>query len=209
MFAGGATCALAAEQNAPRDRRTVALEYVRTHAADLGVTAADLDDVVVTSDTTSSSGAAHVYLRQRYRGIAIWDADLTVTIATDGRVLGHSGQFFARLAAAGLRVTTKLTALEAVAAAMTHLELTPVQPMRVVREPKGAAREGLLSDGGIAADPIKVELVFYPSNPPTMRLAWIVEIEERSGDHWWVALVDANTGALLHKLDRVNALSAP
>ena len=209
MFAGCAACALAAEQDAPRDRRASALEYVRTHAVDLGVTAADLDDVVVTSDTTSSSGAAHVYLRQRYRGIPIWSADLTVTIAADGRVIGHDGRFVARLAAAAPRVTPKLTPLAAFAAAAKHLELAPTEPVRIVREPKGPAREGLLSDGGIATDPIKVELVFYPSDPSTIRLAWVVEIEERSGDHWWVAFVDADTGALLHKLDRVNALSAP
>jgi extracellular elastinolytic metalloproteinase len=197
---------------ASREPRVVALEYVRAHASELGVTPADVEDVAVTSESKSKqSGASHVYLQQRYRGIPVWGADLTVNIARDGRVVGAEGHFVSRLAAAAAAAPAgpTLTAAEAFAAAATHLDLQLTAPVRVMRPAHGATQETLLSDGGIAAKPVPVELVFYPTPAAAVRLAWIVEIEERSAQHWWVALVDAGTGALLHKFDRVTQGNEP
>lgn len=204
ICAAVATCATAAVTPRAQDARAAALEFVRAHAADLGVTPADVEDVIVTSDTVSAhTGVSHVYLRQRYRGIDIWGADLTVNVGRDGRVVSHAGRFVARLSSGVERTPPRLTPIEAAEAAARHLELRFTRPVRLLRPPAGAASAALLSDGGIAATSIPVRLVFFPAQPERLRLAWLVEIEERRAQHWWVALIDAETGALLEKSDRI------
>lgn len=205
MCAALVTCATTAVTPHAQDAGAIARAHVRAHAADLGVTPADLDEVIVTSDTLSKhTGVTHVYLRQQHRGIDVWGAELTVNIGRDGRVVSHAGRFIARLAAGVNRTSPKLTPVEAVEAAARHLGLQLTRPIRLLRKPAGAASTALLSDGGVAAKSIPVKLVFFPAQPDRLRLAWLVEIEEQSAQHWWVALVDAETGALLEKSDRVN-----
>jgi Zn-dependent metalloprotease len=186
-----ATCALAAPRQrgmaAPAQPSTEAgaraVAYVRAHAADLGATAADLEDVVVSSETVSaSSGVTHVYLRQRYRGTEINTADVTVNIARDGRVLNAVGTFFRNLAASVNRPGKTLDAGEAVARAATYVDVTLAA---------GERRK------------IPAKLVYHPVTPGTLRLAWQVEIETPDAQHGWVLTVDAVSGALLHKYDRV------
>jgi hypothetical protein len=46
-------------------------------------------------------------------------------------------------------------------------------------------------------------LVYHPVARDRLRLAWQVEIETPDGDHHWVVTVDAVSGALLDKFDRI------
>src|SRR5688500_1320275 len=200
----GATPAI--QRGQTLDASVIALSHLRAQAPALGLAAADVEDVVVSSSTTSKhTGVSHVYLRQRFSGIEVWSAEITVNISRDGRVLGVEGRFVAGLEKLRPRTTPRLTASEAVAVVARHLELTPTEPIRVVSEAKGPARETMLSTGGLAVTGIPAKLVFFPEQRVSVRLAWLVEIEERSAQHWWVVLIDATTGALLEKYDRVVA----
>jgi extracellular elastinolytic metalloproteinase len=196
-----ATAAMATSAQIPREPGEIALEYVRARASELGLTAADVEDVVVSSEAKSGhTGVSHVYLRQRHRGIPVWGADITVNIARDGKVVGHAGEFVSGLSG---NTTPTLTAPQAFEAAARHLALKPTEPIRIVSAAKGAEQKTVLSDGGVSSKPVPVELAFFPMSPGTICLAWQVEIEEKDGEHWWVALVDAHNGALLNKIDRV------
>jgi Zn-dependent metalloprotease len=196
-----ATAAMATSAQTPRQPGEIALEYVRARASELGLTAADVEDVVVSSEAKSGhTGVSHVYLRQRHRGIPVWGADITVNIARDGRVVGHAGAFISGLSG---KIEPTLTAPQAFEAAARHLGLKPTEPIRILSAAKGTEQKTLLSDGGVASRPVPVELVFFPMSAKTICLAWQVEIEEKGGEHWWVALVDAHNGALLNKIDRV------
>jgi len=172
------TCAASTLQH--RDR---ALAYLREQSKALGVHPADLDDLIVTSQATSeSSGATHVYVRQRYRGIDIAGAEITVNFARDGTVVNHAGQFFARLDRVANRPTSTLTAAQATVAAAKHAGVT-------------------LSRSERAAAP--TTRVYHPVSARELRLAWQVEVKTRDEQHWWVITVDAVSGAILGKTDRV------
>ena len=180
-----------------------AIADLRANASSLGLETADLDDVTVSSELVSESmGVTHVYLRQRHEGIDIWGADMTVNVARDGRIVGREGNFVAGTARAPRHDRPALDAAAAARAAARHAHLTFTEPLRGVRAEAGPSREAALSGGGVAAGDIPVRLVFFPV-ARALRLAWHVEIEERSAEHWWVLLIDADTGALLEKRDRV------
>ena len=182
---------------------TAALADLRAHVSDLGLTPGDVDDLVVTSEGVSShTNVTHVYVRQRYRGIDVWRADITVNVGPGGAILNRAGRFVPRLSTSVSRTTPVIDAMAALRAAAADLELPVTTAPRVVRSPQGRAREGTLR-AEMAAEPIPVRLMFWPQADGRLRLAWQLEIEPREGSHRWLVLVDAETGRVLEKQDLV------
>jgi len=62
----------------------------------------------------------------------------------------------------------------------------------VIGREGGPAERTALAPAGIAARPIEAKLVWAPAGR-AVRLAWHLEIEEIGGEHWWIALLDAET----------------
>ena len=182
---------------------SAALADLRAHASDLGVTPGDVGDLVVTSEGVSShTNVTHVYVRQRYRGIDVWRADMTVNVGPDGAILNRTGAFVPGLARAASRTTPVIDAVAAFRAAAAHLDLPVTAAPRVVRPPQGPAREGALR-ADVSVESIPVRLTFWPQAGGRLHLAWQLEIELRDGSHRWLVLVDAETGKVLEKQDLV------
>ena len=202
FFTGATPTGDAGAQNAPAAQ--VALRYVVEHRQELGLTQADVADIAVTDAYTSGhTGVSHVYLRQRYQGVEVYGAVINVNVAKDGTVLSRGSDFVPNLASA---VNTTTPAIDAVAAALAAAEavnLSPIEPLKVESAPGGASRAVLLSKGGISRSRIPVKLVYQPVGN-AVRLAWDVEIEELSQQHWWSLRVDAQTGELLSQDDYVD-----
>jgi Zn-dependent metalloprotease len=181
------SCTLACAASAPSQAQSTAasraLEYVRAQASALGVAPADLADLVVTSETVSpQTRVTHVYVRQRFRGIEIVGGDVTVAIAPDGKITHQAGSIVTNVAAAANRPRSTLTEPKAVTRAASHVNVALRDVERKTRPAK---------------------LVYHPVAPDRLRLAWQVEIETPDGDHHWVVTVDAVSGALLDKFDRI------
>jgi extracellular elastinolytic metalloproteinase len=179
----------------------VAFQYVERNQQRLGLNVSDIDEMVVSSEVFSEhNGVTHVYLQQRYRGIDVHNGILNVNVLYGSEVLGAGNRFATRIAAAAGAQSARLSPLEAVRAAAQALELGGKQPFAVLDTLGGASRSTLISDGGVASRPIEANLVWYPV-AGAVRLAWKLEIEESARSHWWLAFVDATTGALLGKED--------
>src|SRR5437867_1538159 len=192
----------------PRAASEIAREYVKGHAQQLGLAASDINEVVLSSEVVSRhTGITHVYLEQRYRGIEVYAGILTLSLRPDGSVLTARSRFVPNIAAATDGQAPKITAIEAATAAAESLDLNPTSDFRLVSQPNGADMASTISDGGIALAPIDAGLVWLPLET-SVRLAWSVEIQERGGDHWWTAFVDAETGASLGQDDSISHDSA-
>lgn len=175
----------------------VASDYVQKNFRQLGLTGSDVHDMVVTSVVPSRhTGVTHVYFQQTHRGIGVYNGILNVNVGADGQVLGAGSRFVSGLASAAAGQNPKRTVSAAAAAAAGHLGLHPNRAFEVLAR-KGSADERVtLSTGGVAARPIDAKLVWVPTGG-AVRLGWSLEIEELDGRHWWIALVDAQTGASL------------
>ena len=188
----------------------IARQYLDDRRQALGLTSADLDDVVVSSqDTSAHTGVTHIYLRQRYRGIDVVGADVNFNIARDGRIISMGGGFVGNLAAAANTRTPANDAVTAARAAARHLDLGPGTAIRVSRNKGGPAHEMTLTGGGVSEQPIPAKLVFQPVASKKLRLAWQLEIQEPGGQHWWVVTVDAASLLILDKVDRVKSDGSP
>jgi extracellular elastinolytic metalloproteinase len=183
-------------QSSP-DALDVALSYVDRNAAQLGVTSADVADLVVTSRYRSShNGVTHVNLNQRYRDLEVFGGHVTVNVASDGGVVFAGGSLVKGLAespsgASDLKVT------EAVESAAEGLRLDQPTDLQVISR---SNTEAVVSDGGISDAPIPLQLGWQPTDGG-LRLAWQLVIDDSSGDSLWNATVDAASGELLDVAD--------
>ena len=184
-----------------------AVEIARAHVQksfkDFGLTGSDVNDLVLLATVPSShNGVTHVYFQQRHRGIGVHNGVINVNVAADGTVLGAGSRAVANLASQTAGQNPKKTGVEAAGAAAGHLGLQPKQPFQVLSRGNTPDEHQTLSTGGVAARPIDGRLVWVPTGAG-VALGWSLEIEEASGDHWWIALVDARTGASLGRHDLI------
>ena len=172
------------------------------HAADFGLTSADIADVIVTSELLSEhSGVTHIYLRQRFGGIDVHGAEMNVNVVKDGRVFGVGNSFVPNLSDAIRGTVPAQDAVESATAAAAHLGKAPKNPIAVMHARGGPAREVTLSEGGVSAAPIPARLVYEPLESGEVVLSWLLTIEDPDSSHVWEMSLDASTGELLEQTD--------
>ncbi len=181
----------------------VAREYVKANKQALGLTGSDINEMSVASEVPSAhNGVTHVYLQQSHRGIPVHAGILTVNVAADGTVISAGNRFVSGLAASAGGQNARKAAADAARAALGHVNLKPRSEVRAVEHRGGPRDTTILTAGGVAEQPIEASLLWLPV-AGKVRLAWGVEIEESSGNHSWLAFVDAETGESLGQEDRV------
>ncbi|MBP8000003.1 MAG: M36 family metallopeptidase [Chloroflexi bacterium] len=186
------------------DPLTIALDFFRAHKTELGLTASDTIELLVTDQYTSEhTGTTHIYLRQQWQGLPVADTLTSINIAADGQVVNLYTNFVANLEARIVSQTPQLTAGQAVHAAATALGLVITDPLVIQDNIGGLAQAVVFSHGGISLQPIPVRQVYQPVAGGSVHLAWAVEIYELSSQHWWNIRVDAATGEALAQNDYV------
>jgi extracellular elastinolytic metalloproteinase len=180
------------------DALDIALSYIRQNQQALGLTGADIRDIVVTDRYTSEhNGVTHLYLRQRHNGIEVHGGDININVAADGSIINLGNSFVSNLPAAVNAQGPSRSAQQAVADAARHLGLSLGRSVDVVSERGGPQQEVVLGDAGISQQEIPARLVYQPVSANEVRLAWLLEIEEVGEPEWWLIAVDALTGQVL------------
>jgi hypothetical protein len=194
--ASGENAASDLESSALADPDDIAINYVRQHAASLGVDPQDVSDLTVLSSYASQhTGVTHVDLAQRYQGLEVFGSHATVNVNPDGSILHVANSLVADLREVASD-DADLDAVDAVVAAATGLKLKKPQNVRVIRAARTAGGETTVSGGGISNAPIPARQGWLPTDDG-LRLAWQLTIDDVSGDHLWNAMVDAESGELL------------
>ncbi len=187
------------------DPLDIALRYLNQIKESLGLSGEDLADLIVSDRYVSRhNGVTHLYLRQRFAGIEVFNANININIARDGSIINLGSSFVPNLRAAVNTTTPSLSAIQAVESAARHLGLEIVEPLTVQQTLDGPAQQLLLNDGGISLEPIPVKLVYQPVSAGNVRLAWDVTIYELDATHYWSMRVDALTGRVLSQIDWVD-----
>jgi hypothetical protein len=177
----------------------LALGYLDQHREELGLTAADLDEMVVKDHyLTRHNGTTHIYLKQVHDGIEVWNGDINVNVARDGSIINLGNSFVSDLAG---RVNTRSPAIsdrEAIASAADRFGLS-FDPANLVllRDDGGPARQATFDGTGLSRDDIPVHLVWERRSDGSVRLAWRTLIDLVDSPDWWELRVDAVTGAVI------------
>lgn len=176
----------------------IAWSYLRSNKSAWNLTDDDLADVVTTDQYTDEyNGVTHIYLRQRFNGIEVNQANISINIARDGSVINVGNDFVANGRALINTKTPTLLPEQAANNAAQHLQLKPTKSFVAAQQRSQAAdRATTVSDGGIATKPIQAKLM-YQRTEKSLQLAWNLEIEEVGAQNYWSVRVDAKNGAVL------------
>jgi hypothetical protein len=195
--AGGDVAGFELESAMVANPDDLAIDYVREHADDLGVSPDDLRDVFVLSSYTSRhNGVTHVNLGQRHEGLEVFGGHATVNITREGSVLYVGNSLVAGLNEASFAAAAELGAVEAVEAAAEELDLDEPIKVQVMRSARTTAGAQTLTGGNISDAPISAKLGWQPTDDG-LRQAWQLVIDDSSDVHLWNATIDAATGEML------------
>ena len=204
-LAGSGSSPAKARPSAPIPRAAqTAIEHVQDNHRDFGVGAADVADLRVTDVYRSThTGVAHVYLRQLVDSLQVARSTTTVNVLPDGTILSVGSRLMSDLAATASG-SVRLSPVDAVVRGAGQLGLTsPTVPVLTSARRSGD-RESTVAWPDVSISPIPLRLAYYPTEQGALRLAWELEIQEVSEEHWWQLALDAETGRLLSKVDYVD-----
>ena len=165
----------------------------------------DLADLVVQDDyRTDHNGLRHLFLRQRWQGIEVWNGDIALHVGANGDVLKVNNGIWSRMAKRVQATTPVITA----EAAMTNvLRANGIADVPVLAAYNEAEREYVFNGTAFSGEPVKVKLFFQPKGDRLL-LVWNVSHYTPDGTHWWNVRIDALTGEELDRNDWVVSCGA-
>ena len=177
----------------------VAQNYLLNHAADLGLTTADVTNLKITSQSVSSlSGATYIYYQQTYNGIPVQDSVANVTITSDGRVLSVGNRLVPNLANRINAATPLITpALAVVMAGSAHGLTSNINPTAVtVPENPTNAGANLFQNPALSLDEIPVRQVYVVTSLGDIRLSWniVLRSPNPATPDWLDINIDGQSG---------------
>src|SRR5262249_23436361 len=186
------------------DALTIATEYARENLGLLGLEDSDFADYEVTDRVFSKvTGAIHVYLRQTYRGLPVYNTQLHVNVNRDGRLLSLNNSFLPAIARSPGDVTPALDLAAAVQKAAAHIGIPIAEAPARLTEPDGPAQASMVDPRGISRQPIRGRLMWLPVRPGMARLVWNFTIHTKDKQHIYDMTVDAADGKVWTRFDQV------
>jgi hypothetical protein len=166
-----------------------------------GFHAADLAELAPKDDYRSEdSGIRHIYLRQRWQGIEVWNGDIALHLLPNGDLLKMNVGAYAGIAKRVNATTPRLTAEDAVASVIART--LPTKPMPALLAVEEEGRRYRFDGSAFGNEPVLAQLVYQPVGD-ALRLAWNVTHYTPDGSHWWNIRIDALTGEELDRNDWV------
>ena len=178
----------------------IALRHIEQNYKKWELTQEDISDMVVSDMYQSEhNGVTHIYLKQRYQGIALQNAILNLNITDDGKVFFVGKRFFPNLSAAVTTSSASLGADQALQKVLNDLDISVDIP-RAVHENDSNIYS--FDKTGISDYDINIELT-YKAIESEIFLAWnLIFAPIKNGDIWNYS-IDANSGQILEKKDMV------
>ncbi|MCB0630501.1 MAG: M36 family metallopeptidase, partial [Lewinella sp.] len=181
-----------------------ARQMVETKRTEFDLTINDLNDFVITDQYTDKhNNVTHVYLQQRYKGIEIEGAVMSLHFKNETEILHVADGFEKRISGRIRTGRSHLSAIDAVAKASATLGLKNNKPLELLRQASTESRESVIRKNSISQRDIPAKLVYQPSRNGNLDLVWKVEIYTTDGQHYWQMKVDATDGKILEKHDLV------
>jgi len=161
-----------------------------------------LSDAVLThSHTSKKSGVTHFYYQQTLNGIAIRGANIDIHIKGN-KVLKINSSFIKSINKK-TQGTSQINAKNALTRVAQHVNFSLNHFPKIHKKNTTANQKTTFEHENISLEPITTELVYIFNKRKELRLAWEVSLYELSGAHWWFVTIDAETGEMIRKEDKV------
>ena len=179
------------------------MAFVEANRDLLGLTASDLAGYEVTDDRFSRpTGATHLYLRQTWAGLPVYNGQLHINVNRDGRVISVNNAFLPNLAGAVNTGAPAIDAAAAVAAAARSIGIDRV-PAALAEPSDAISQLTRVAHAGISRNPIEARLMWLPIRGGEARMVWNFQVETLDGEHWYDFTVDAVSAKVWTRFDWV------
>jgi hypothetical protein len=187
--------------------RDIARDFLRSKALDYHLQSGDLDAAAVVREyRTEHNGVTHFVYRQRFQGIDVENAEWTVNIDAEGRVINAGGRL-ARRPADGVEAPDERSARRAVRAAAGAVNSRLAERFAPLASEKQTGKTlrfaGNTFPGDIEAVPV------WWSDRGELRPAWKFGITDADGISRWAVVVDGTNRRILAKWALTMRQAAP
>lgn len=178
-------------------------QYYKPFQTQFGLTDLDIHNLKITSQyTDKQTGITHVYFNQMVNGLEIYNANSSMHIAPNGKLINLNNGFVANAKTKINTTQTKLDVNTAIAVAGADAEMT-VAKVFSKSSNELVNNELILSDLAVSPEPIKVKLYYQEVNGQLM-LSYNVELFNNETNDWWNTRIDAQTGKIVAKNNWTN-----
>ena len=175
-----------------------AKQYLIENRAKWKLEEADIADVVVDNIVTSKhNGVTHIYLRQRYQGVEIFNAVSTINILPNGEVLHAANRFLPAITSRINTTQTRITPEIAIENAAAHLKITEIP--NFTKKASEGRNSFIYKNTNISNSDIRVKPIYQLMDNGKLQLAWEFAIDMTKKADFWNIRVDAQTGEVLSK----------
>ncbi|WP_341965918.1 T9SS-dependent M36 family metallopeptidase [Flavobacterium psychrophilum] len=179
--------------------------YMNGNRSKLVLTNQDLSDLVIVNDFSSeATGINNYHVKQRYKGIEIYNSDSNFWIKNGEVIKGGEG-FIQNIASKTNSDNPSISVIDGFSKALAQLNESPINAVQIIKtnDTENNLNKFKLTNGRLTEDPINAQLVYFAANATTLKLAWSYEFYSQDGDHLWNVKIDALNGKLLYKKDLV------
>ncbi|MEM7352993.1 MAG: M36 family metallopeptidase [Acidobacteriota bacterium] len=189
-------------QKSTADPLEIARDYIRQIPQKSQMVDDDLAEMKVLKRFTSKhNGVTHLYFAQRLNGLEVANAQISINIHRDGRVINMANSFVANLKSMANTATPELGASDAIYAAADKVggEVSGLLvPLKGVATAEG---ETVFAGAGLSLDPIPAKQVYFRTEDGAARLAWDLVIRTADQQHHLNIFIDAVNGDELGRFE--------
>ncbi|MBK7965770.1 MAG: M36 family metallopeptidase [Bacteroidetes bacterium] len=176
-------------------------DYLKSNFKKMGLSQGDISEWTITDQSTSTqSGIAHIYIRQEYKGLPLFNGLATFALK-EGNVFMSGNRMVSNLSDYIRYKAPNLNPVKAIHAAASKLNLDLSSQLKVVNTL--SPQHFIYSSIEISKEDIPVRLGYFAVSATNIRLVWDLSIYTLDAKHWWSILIDAETGDLVRKVDWV------
>jgi hypothetical protein len=188
------------------DAKAVAQSFVAANPALFEVDATELAKARMMRDfTTEHNGVRHLTFQQQINGVDLFECNVFGNVMADGRLINIGSTMLPRPAGDFAVAQPRLTDLDAVRFAASSAGVLYTQIVTPKNDPEGPTlmRTWNNTSDFRADEPIVTQLIYFAVTRDDIRTAWSVLIPVKGVGHTYDVIIDASTGELLRRQDRL------
>lgn len=191
------------------DAVEVAREFVAAHPGLFEIVPEELDFARRERDyTTRHNGVRHLTFQQQIAGVDLFGAELRANVTRHGELVNVSSTMLPRPEGDFQPAAIRLSPLQAIHFAAQSIEAAITVEPAALHAPRGNARvQSWSPTPDFRSDvPVTTALFYFPMTRVDIRPAWRVTLPEIGVGNTYEVLVDASTGAILHRRNQLSFL---
>jgi extracellular elastinolytic metalloproteinase len=163
-----------------------------------GLTPTDVEQIIITNQyTTKHNGVTHVYFRQKYQGVEVFNGVGSIHLKNNQTVTFNQ-TFVKNIAVKAQALKVVVTPNTAVYATANHLAIQAPAVLAKTSFPL-VDHKLILKDEAVSTEPIRVQLYYYLTEGGVLKLTYNTNWLDAKTNNWWNVRVDAGNGEVIDK----------